>query len=96
MWHLSPQGLGTDDHTLIRVMVTRCEVDLIQIKNKFLRTYGKTLGSFIKVSQGVITTNTPVERFATRTKVLGKIYLDCLDLILILAVYWYKKHSSLP
>ncbi|XP_065903186.1 annexin A4-like [Dysidea avara] len=44
----SMKGLGTDDHTLIRVMVTRCEVDMLQIKTKFLRTYGKTLGSFIK------------------------------------------------
>ena len=30
-------------------MVTRCEVDMVEIKSKFLHTYGKTLGSFIKV-----------------------------------------------
>ena len=80
MWHLLPQGLGTDDHTLIRVMVTRCEVDLIQIKNKFLHTYGKTLGSFIKVSQGVGTTNTLVGRFTNAFKVFEKIYLDHLKI----------------
>lgn len=30
-------------------MVTRCEIDMVEIKSKFLYTYGKTLGSFIKV-----------------------------------------------
>ena len=48
------QGLGTDDHTLIRIMVTRCEVDMVEIKTKFLHTYGKTLGSFIKVHKSYI------------------------------------------
>ena len=43
------QGLGTDDHTLVRVMVTRCEVDMEDIKDQFYQNYRKTLGSFIKV-----------------------------------------------
>ena len=43
------QGLGTDDHTLIRVIVSRCEVDMVQIKKKFYQKYHQSLGSFIKV-----------------------------------------------
>jgi len=44
----SMKGLGTDDHTLVRVMVTRCEVDMVQIKNKFYESYRESLGSFIR------------------------------------------------
>ncbi|XP_028408365.1 annexin A4-like [Dendronephthya gigantea] len=44
----SMKGLGTDDATLIRVVVTRCEVDMIDIKQEFQRQYHKTLASFIK------------------------------------------------
>jgi len=43
----SMKGLGTDDKALIRVMVTRCEVDMIQIKREFQLMYGKSLESFI-------------------------------------------------
>ena len=48
--HQFPQGLGTDDRTLIRIMVSRSEVDMVQIKNSFKNMYGKTLASFITVS----------------------------------------------
>ncbi|XP_032085141.1 annexin A4 [Thamnophis elegans] len=44
----SMKGLGTDDNTLIRVMVSRCEIDMIDIKAEFKRMYGKSLYSFIK------------------------------------------------
>ncbi|XP_053125171.1 annexin A4 [Hemicordylus capensis] len=44
----SMKGLGTDDDTLIRVMVSRCEIDMIEIKAEFKRAYGKSLYSFIK------------------------------------------------
>ena len=43
------QGLGTDEDTLTRVMVSRSEIDLQQIKARFRGKYGKTLYSFIKV-----------------------------------------------
>ena len=46
----SMKGAGTDENTLTRVMVSRCEVDLVQIKAAFQKHYGKTLYSFIKVS----------------------------------------------
>uniref|UniRef100_A0A8C7DXN5 Annexin n=1 Tax=Naja naja TaxID=35670 RepID=A0A8C7DXN5_NAJNA len=44
----SMKGLGTDDDTLIRLMVSRCEIDMIDIKGEFKRMYGKSLYSFIK------------------------------------------------
>ncbi len=50
----SMQGLGTDDATLIRVMVSRCEVDMVQIKKCFYTRYHKTLGSFIKVGSNCL------------------------------------------
>ncbi|XP_078421529.1 annexin A4-like [Cetorhinus maximus] len=44
----SMKGAGTDDNTLIRVMISRCEVDMLDIKQEFQRMYGKSLYSFIK------------------------------------------------
>ena len=43
------QGAGTSDDTLIRVIVSRSEVDLVQIKQEFQRQYGQTLESWIQV-----------------------------------------------
>ena len=53
------QGAGTDDRALIRVAVSRCEVDMMQIKAEFQRTYGKTLESFIEVSQSDVHLSCP-------------------------------------
>ncbi|CAN8205678.1 unnamed protein product [Coccothraustes coccothraustes] len=44
----SMKGLGTDDSTLIRVMVSRAEIDMLYIRREFLAMYGKSLHSFIK------------------------------------------------
>uniref|UniRef100_A0AC11B422 Annexin A4 n=2 Tax=Caprinae TaxID=9963 RepID=A0AC11B422_SHEEP len=44
----SMKGLGTDDDTLIRVMVSRAEIDMLDIRANFKRLYGKSLYSFIK------------------------------------------------
>ncbi|XP_053320085.1 annexin A4 [Spea bombifrons] len=44
----SMKGLGTDDSTLIRVMVSRCEIDMLEIRSEFKKAYGKSLHSFIK------------------------------------------------
>lgn len=41
-------GIGTNDRDLIRLVVTRCEIDMIDIKEEFQKKYGKTLKSFIK------------------------------------------------
>jgi len=44
----SMKGLGTSDSTLIRVVVTRCEVDMVQVKGEFHRRYNQTLPKFIQ------------------------------------------------
>ncbi|XP_053267385.1 annexin A4 [Pleuronectes platessa] len=44
----SMKGLGTTDSVLIRIVVARAEIDMLDIKAQFLKMYGKTLPSFIK------------------------------------------------
>ncbi|KAG4076004.1 hypothetical protein HA402_003830 [Bradysia odoriphaga] len=46
--HKSMAGLGTNDNQLIRLIVTRCEIDLNDIKAAFEQKYGKSLRSWIK------------------------------------------------
>ncbi|EFO21283.2 annexin [Loa loa] len=41
-------GFGTRDNDLIRVIVTRSEIDLADVRQAFERKYNKTLESFIK------------------------------------------------
>jgi annexin A7/11 len=41
------KGLGTDDYTLIRVVVTRAETDMQYIKTEFSSIYKKTLEQMI-------------------------------------------------
>ena len=48
--HKSMKGLGTDDESLLRVVISRCEVDMVQIKEAFERDYKQTLGQFIAVN----------------------------------------------
>uniref|UniRef100_A0A8C5XQK7 Annexin n=1 Tax=Microcebus murinus TaxID=30608 RepID=A0A8C5XQK7_MICMU len=42
------KGAGTDDHTLIRVMVSRSEVDLFNIRKEFRKNFATSLYSMIK------------------------------------------------
>lgn len=44
----SMAGLGTNDKSLIRLVVMRHEVDMVDIKKEFFEKYGKTLKSFIQ------------------------------------------------
>ncbi|KPP61463.1 annexin A5-like [Scleropages formosus] len=43
----SMKGLGTDDHTLIRIMVSRSEVDMLDIRAQFRRMFAKSLHHMI-------------------------------------------------
>ncbi|KAJ8307174.1 hypothetical protein KUTeg_015258 [Tegillarca granosa] len=45
--HKAMKGLGTDDDRLCRVLVSRCEVDMVQIKEEFQKNFKQTLGMFI-------------------------------------------------
>ena len=49
----SMAGIGTNDAQLIRILVTRSEVDLMDIKNVFESMFGKSLKSWIKVRRGI-------------------------------------------
>jgi hypothetical protein len=41
------KGAGTDDRALSRIIVSRCEIDMLEIKQAFQRKYGKSLSGFI-------------------------------------------------
>ncbi|XP_056133276.1 annexin A6 isoform X2 [Lampris incognitus] len=42
------KGLGTDDRALIRIMVSRCEIDLFNIRKEFKDSHDATLHEFIQ------------------------------------------------
>ncbi|KAG9345935.1 hypothetical protein JZ751_007749 [Albula glossodonta] len=48
--HKAMQGAGTKDRTLIRIMVSRCEVDMVDIRQDYVQKYGKSLYTHISVS----------------------------------------------
>ncbi|KAM6898614.1 annexin A11b [Lycodopsis pacificus] len=45
--HNAMKGAGTKDTTLIRIMVTRSEVDMLDIRQAYVKTYGKSLYNHI-------------------------------------------------
>lgn len=51
------QGAGTDDNTLMRVMVSRSEVDMLDIRASFRKMFACSLHSMIKVGTKTNTHN---------------------------------------
>lgn len=47
------QGLGTADNTLIRIMISRSEIDMLDIRECFRLRYEKSLYNMIKVGEPV-------------------------------------------
>lgn len=47
--HKGMKGLGTDDSALVRVIVSRCEVDMVQIKAAFKKEFNGELAQWLKV-----------------------------------------------
>jgi len=45
--HESTKGLGTDDTALIRLVITRSEIDLGQAANSFQKLYGQSMADYI-------------------------------------------------
>jgi len=48
MMHEAMKGLGTKDDDLIRLIVSRHEVDLAKIKQEYRKMYGKSLHDAVK------------------------------------------------
>eukprot|EP01147_Barroeca_monosierra_P000594 gene594-3908_t len=46
--HQTMKGMGTDDDSLIRIVVSRSEVDMVEIKEAFFDKYHKSLAKMIK------------------------------------------------
>jgi len=44
----SMKGLGTNESTLTRIIVTTCEENLVEIKHRFLAKYGQPLAQFVE------------------------------------------------
>ncbi|KAM9773239.1 annexin A4-like isoform 2-T2 [Syngnathus typhle] len=45
--HKAMQGAGTKDRTLVRIMVSRSESDMLDIRQAYVKTYGKSLYTHI-------------------------------------------------
>ena len=49
--HDALAGAGTRDRALIRILVSRCEIDLSNIKEEYEKKFERTLADHIEVSK---------------------------------------------
>uniref|UniRef100_A0A8D3AWY0 Annexin n=1 Tax=Scophthalmus maximus TaxID=52904 RepID=A0A8D3AWY0_SCOMX len=52
--HESMKGGGTDEATLHRIMVSRSEIDLLDVRKEFKKLYDESLHSALEVSRGTL------------------------------------------
>ena len=64
------KGWGTDDSALIRIIVSRCEIDLANIKHEYEKIYGRTLLSAVKVIHLMLFSNSFIDFIFNRVKLL--------------------------
>lgn len=82
------QGLGTDDRALIRIMVSRSEIDLFNIRKEFKDTHDVSLHEFIQVETMIVS-----QRLCVLTLLVGLFYshlcVICLMVFVLLCdIVW--------
>lgn len=61
--YLAMKGLGTDDRTLMRILVSRSEIELGDIKSEYEWIYGDKLYDAVNVMVFVSATHSKIETF---------------------------------
>lgn len=89
------QGAGTDDNTLIRVMVSRSEVDMMDIRAQFRRMFACSLFSMIKVhARKTSTRHTVAQVVAAVTTEAVKEFVFSHINVASLCFAWCRLHQS--